>query len=773
MKRRFVRSPSFPVKTRPTARKPLSSERLETRTLFAADAGWAFGLGGPAIESESAVAVGPDGNVYVTGSFNGTIDLDPGPGLAQFTTHINAQDGFVAKYTQQGTFLWASTFGGVQGPDTGPVGHELSREIEFDALGNVYITGISGSARPQFGGITLENLGHYDLFVAKLSAGTGAFQWAQRIGGTENDLGYDLAVNPAGEVYVAGQFDATLDADPAPGAQHILVSAGESDGFVWKLDTQGNFEWIRQFGGASNDTGHRVELGDDGYVYAMGTFRDTVDFGQPGTPMTLTNPSGTATSNTYLVKLEEATGDTVWARQIGGLNRTSGGRLAADGEGGLFVAGGFEGTLDFGHGEPALVSAGLSDAYVSKWGTDGNLLWAEQVGGAGNDAARAISVSPTGDPLILLSFEQTVDFDPGPATASLASAGLVDGAFLKMASDGAFQSVRHFAGPGSTVAHDVFEDATGNTFVVGFYQDSVALPTGDSLARSGNSNFLVKLAPAAPTKFFVVDGASDKTHEYDAQGNRQDIASLASGNTNPRGAASNVAGNRVWVIDANKKVFVYDNAGVLLGSWTASGLNAPQGITTNGTDLWIVDAQTDKVYKYSGAASRLSGSQSAASSFNLNSQNSNATDLVTDGASFWVVNSAATDKVFKYNLSGTLLGSWTIDSRDSSPTGITLDPSNPGTLWIVDNAADQVFAYAGATTRTSGSQSATIAVNLGQGNTDPQGIADPPPGAWSSTQSTLTNGSRWNDAAFGAALSSRSGIKANESALDAVWAVWS
>jgi hypothetical protein len=172
---------------------------------------------------------------------------------------------------------------------------------------------------------------------------------------------------------------------------------------------------------------------------------------------------------------------------------------------------------------------------------------------------------------------------------------------------------------------------------------------------------------------------------------------------------------------------VYDNAGALLGSWTANGLTSPQGVTTNGTDIWIVDSSTDRVYKYTGAAARLSGSQSASSNFKLNSQNGNATDLVTSGTHIWVVNSASADKVFRYTMSGSLSGSWTIDSRNTSPTGITLDPASPSTLWIVDNAADQVFAYAGATTRTSGSQSAAIAVNLGTGNTDPQGIADPPP----------------------------------------------
>lgn len=71
----------------------------------------------------------------------------------------------------------------------------------------------------------------------------------------------------------------------------------------------------------------------------------------------------------------------------------------------------------------------------------------------------------------------------------------------------------------------------------------------------------------------------------------------------------------------------------------------------------------------------------------------------------------------------------TTDGRNSSPIGITLDPASPSTLWIVNNATDQVFAYAGATSRTSGSQAASIAANLGLGNSDPRGIADPPAAA--------------------------------------------
>ena len=91
-------------------------------------------------------------------------------------------------------------------------------------------------------------------------------------------------------------------------------------------------------------------------------------------------------------------------------------------------------------------------------------------------------------------------------------------------------------------------------------------------------------------------------------------------------------------MDANKKVYVYDTGGTLAGSWTAGGLQSNaslQGIATDGTDIWLVDAQTDKVYRYTGAAALTSGSQNAASSFSLNSSNTSPKDIVTDGTSLW------------------------------------------------------------------------------------------------------------------------------------------
>jgi hypothetical protein len=237
------------------------------------------------------------------------------------------------------------------------------------------------------------------------------------------------------------------------------------------------------------------------------------------------------------------------------------------------------------------------------------------------------------------------------------------------------------------------------------------------------------------TKFYVVDGgSSDSTYQYAVGGGALGNNALASCDTAPRGVATTAAGTTEWVVDANKTVYVYNTGGALLGSWSPGGLSSSAQlgcIATNGTDIWLLDNSTHKVYDYAGAASRLSGSQSASSSFSLatgkhGNTNGNGKGIVTDGTSFWVVDGSAL-KVFKYTLSGSLLGSWKIDPANAHPTGITINPSNVSDIWIVDNGTLKVYQYAGAASRTSGSQSAAATFALAAGDTNPQGIADPPP----------------------------------------------
>jgi hypothetical protein len=196
----------------------------------------------------------------------------------------------------------------------------------------------------------------------------------------------------------------------------------------------------------------------------------------------------------------------------------------------------------------------------------------------------------------------------------------------------------------------------------------------------------------------------------------------------------------VWVIDKNKTVYVYGGDGNPQGSWTAGGLRTPEGIATDGTNIWIVDARQKQIFYYEDAA-LTAVDRSATSSFALDGSNTKAKGITTDGSFIWVVNDNKVDTVFKYNLAGTLLGSWIIDSANAKPTGITIDPSGGSNIWIVDSGKDQVFQYTDAATLIDGSQDAdallSFNLDVAAGNTNPQGIADPPPQLSQTVTSTV------------------------------------
>jgi hypothetical protein len=161
---------------------------------------------------------------------------------------------------------------------------------------------------------------------------------------------------------------------------------------------------------------------------------------------------------------------------------------------------------------------------------------------------------------------------------------------------------------GSTVSVDIAPLAPGSTatFVLRLVNND------------GDTNTSVRLACPNPNpiKFFVVDAATQRDYRYTATGGLVDSPLLASDNNNPRGVASSLAGDTQWVVDANSTVYVYNRDGSLRGSWQALAVESvpptPQGIALDGTDLLIVakTANTNyaAVWRFGGAASRLSGS---------------------------------------------------------------------------------------------------------------------------------------------------------------------
>jgi hypothetical protein len=326
---------------------------------------WARTFGGSGADSGAGVAVDASGNVYVTGSFTGTADFDPGVGTANLIS-AGRHDAYVVKLDSAGSYVWARNFGGS--------GDDLGAGVAVDVSGNVVVTGrFWGTADfdPGVGTANLSAFGPtYDAFVVKLTS-AGSYVWARNFNGSDFDSGAGVAVDVSGNVVVTGTFWGTADFDPGVGTAN-LTSAGRYDAFVVKLDSAGSFVWARTFGGSLEDEGSGIVVDASGNVYVKGSFAGTADF-DPG--VGTANLMSAGRYDAFVVKLDSA-GSFVWARNFGGSGDDLGAGVAVDVSGNVYVTGSFAGTADFdpGVGTANLISAGESDAYVVKLNSSGVVI---------------------------------------------------------------------------------------------------------------------------------------------------------------------------------------------------------------------------------------------------------------------------------------------------------------------------------------------------------------------------------------------------------------
>src|SRR6185295_9735200 len=234
---------------------------------------WAIQMGGADNDIGKSVVVDGAGNVYTTGSFDGTADFDPGPGTYNLTT-AGVGDIFISKLDASGNFLWAKQIGGTT--------YDYGYSIAVDSVGNVYTTGYfddTADFDPGPGTYNLTTAGSADIFVSKLD-NSGNFIWAKQMGATQADFGYAITVDVNGYVYTTGEFNGTVNFDPGPGIFNLISTYPEI--FISKLDASGDFVWAKQLGGTGEDKGYSIAVDESGNVYSTGYFKDTADF-DPGT----------------------------------------------------------------------------------------------------------------------------------------------------------------------------------------------------------------------------------------------------------------------------------------------------------------------------------------------------------------------------------------------------------------------------------------------------------------------------------------------------------
>jgi hypothetical protein len=265
--------------------------------------------------------------------------------------------------------------------------------------------------------------------VATLAGSDGAVVRAQRFGGTNVDRVWGLAADPAGSVYLTGQFSGVTNLDPAGGIAGKRTASGSADAFVLKLDVGGTYAWAAAFTSRALVQGRAVAT-DGTHVYAAGRYYGNVWIPTSGLPAVMGNLGG---ADVFITKLDAATGLAEWARRLGGAGYDDAYAIAPDGNGGVYTTGEFAGTVDFDPGPTFnLTSVGGSDVFVSRLDSSGGFGWACRLGGAGGDVGMGIAVDALKGIHLAGRFQGSGDFDPGPGAYTLSGAGSQTGFLVRL-----------------------------------------------------------------------------------------------------------------------------------------------------------------------------------------------------------------------------------------------------------------------------------------------------------------------------------------------------
>jgi hypothetical protein len=304
------------------------------------------------------------------------------------------------------------------------------------------------------------------------------FDWAKRLGGEGSDSGNGIAVDINGNVYTVGDFEGISDFDPGPNTFNLIAEGG-SDVFISKLDASGNFIWAKKFGGENLDNGAAIAIDEDGNIYTTGYFRGTVDF-DPG--MGTHYLTSVGYSDVFISKLD-ASGNFIWAKQLGGDGFDMGSGIAIDDSGNIYVTGDFQQTVDFdpNAGVFDITAAGDYDVFILKLDAFGNFVWAKKIGGIDQEKCNSITVDGAGNVYTTGRFLGACDFDPGPDTYTLTPTGLFDTFISKLDSDGGFLWAKQIGGISSCEGNSLAVDVMENVYLTGYFAFTVDFDPGANI----------------------------------------------------------------------------------------------------------------------------------------------------------------------------------------------------------------------------------------------------------------------------------------------------
>jgi len=220
---------------------------------------WSQLAGNGRSQSGHQIAVDQTGHCYVCGFITGLVELDG----QQVGTDSKVQDIFLAKLTPTGKLVWSA--------NTGGQANGLSTGVAVDRRGNCYLTGMLKN-EAQFGKTTLKSAGGHDIFVARINA-DGTPAWAYSGGGEKTDYGLGIATDQAGNCYVTGEFT-----DDVKFMGKHLTQLGGRDLFITRFSPEGKLDWLEMLGGDKSDLSYAIAVDRNNHCFISGAFSPSTQY---------------------------------------------------------------------------------------------------------------------------------------------------------------------------------------------------------------------------------------------------------------------------------------------------------------------------------------------------------------------------------------------------------------------------------------------------------------------------------------------------------------
>jgi hypothetical protein len=223
-----------------------------------------------------------------------------------------------------------------------------------------------------------------------------------------------------------------------------------------------DFGWAQRNGGPFSDFGSAIALDGSGNVFITGSTTKSVG------------------DEDILIRKLDENGDLVWSKEIGASAYDQGRSVAVDDSGNVVVTGIFSGTVNFdpGVGTSELTSVGFDDVFISKWNSNGDLVWAKSIGSAVPDIVYDIALDSSGNVYTTGRFFDTVDFDPGTGAYNLTVAGNEAIFISKLDASGDFVWAKSLDAPHSIFGLSIAVDAGGSAYTTGCFEFTVDFDPG-------------------------------------------------------------------------------------------------------------------------------------------------------------------------------------------------------------------------------------------------------------------------------------------------------